>query len=175
MGCKKCNKRTCGCEDSALNTIPSCTPNPDCVQVISCAEYIESACVIFADGLNTSEGDFAEGISLRQYRQMRSIQMQACLLGTFGCYASFDVYSISATATTITIGWAAAFGTPVEYQVQYKLPLAGSFTLFSTQDAADPRTATITGLTTGTTYFIKVTTINDPCECDSAVIIVTTN
>jgi hypothetical protein len=91
------------------------------------------------------------------------------------CLSTSHIYSTSVTTTTITVTWNAVV-TASSYQVEYQVKPAypdplGSWTQLTEQTTPG---ATITGLTTGTAYLIRVNCICDTGNCYSVTIEVPT-
>lgn len=177
MSCNHTNKN-CGCEDKALRTIPTypCPPDGNCPNPQTCDEYIPVACVIF-DGQGIDELGITPGMSLLEYFQRQAIYTvdPTCVDPDSTCQSSPLLYVVNKTDTTILIAWSASAGDVVSYQVEFSEQSPVSWVLFPTQLPTQPRQLMISGLTTGTTYLIRVNSICDGGNCYSATIIVTTN
>jgi len=117
--------------------------------------------------------DVPEGASLEQAFQMMAISFvdPTCLEGP--CFASFHIYPIFVTITTITVTWAPS-SSALTYQVEYKEESSVTWIPLAAQLATAPTQAVISGLTTGTTYTIRVNSICEAGNCYSATITVTT-
>jgi len=175
MGCNQTNKG-CGCEDSALRTIPvyPCPPDGNCPNPSTCDEYIDISCVIFPYGL--SQIRVPPGMSLMEFLQRSAIQSvdPSCIDQGSACQSSTYIYPINKTTTTILLGWYPS-ATAVSYQVEYKEESSGTWILFPVQSAANPTQLMISGLITGTTYNIRVNATCGVGNCYSAIITVKTN
>jgi hypothetical protein len=174
MSCNTCGKPKCGCADAPLTTIPqfTCPPNKSCPTPPPCGEYIDSACVYYNDAgivdLNIQEGASLQSIIQRLV--LAATGNISCVTGA--CQATFNVYPVNITTTTITVGWAqsltAAPGTT--YQVQYKTIPALSWNVFPAQPYTDPTQLVITGLTTGIDYLVRVVTDCGGSSCNSVTL-----
>lgn len=83
------------------------------------------------------------------------------------CLATPHVYTTILNSTTISIAWEAVGGA-INYQVEYKLPTAITWTQLPVQTTT---TAIINTLTSETTYMIRVVTIcSESLSCTSVTI-----
>lgn len=175
MACTTCNKNKCGCKDTPLTTIPtySCPPDADCPTPSPCDEYYDTACSYYNDaGIN--DLNIEEGASLQSIIQRLVLVATGNLSAVTGaCQATFNIFPVTKTSTTITVAWAQS-STATEYQVQYKLPAAVSWTVFPTQPSTDPTQLVITGLTANTEYLVRVSCICGLSNSYSVTLIIKT-
>lgn len=173
MACSKCQNTStsnCGCKDTAYTTVKtySCPPDQQCPVPTPCSEYVDARCTYY-NGAGILELGLDEGRSLQSIIQ----QLTILTLGVTpdagdpcsGCQATWNLFPVSATSTSLTIAWEAS-PTANTYQVEYQeLPadpcVLGTWTLLPTQTTL---TATISSLTPSTTYLIRV---NTACDASS--------
>jgi hypothetical protein len=161
MSCQSCGSitKTCGCTDTPYTTpiastcVTSCPPK--------CAEYYDAACTLIKDGIvevGIQAGDSMESIVQRLVVYLTN---EACLDST-----AIPVKTNVITPLTIDLVWGAVAGA-IEYQVEYKLPSAGVWTLLPEQTSTS---VTIGGLTPATEYYIRVSTTTNASTCYSVTI-----
>lgn len=168
-----CKTKRCGCEDKGLHTPTPCIhdtfecPNPD-----PCGETFSACCIIFNRDTIVDTGIMA-GDSLCNIVQLMSLWLTnpACVNPNSLCKSVLGLSSITISPTTIKVGWSPN-GTPINYQVEYKLASAVTWTL----NPLLPNTQftdTVGGLTPNTDYHIRV---NSMCgsSCYSVTILVKT-
>lgn len=177
MGNCKDNKKGCGCDDSALTTIPvyTCPPDAQCPTPQMCDEFINAMCVTF-QGFGIPGMGVVEGMSLAEFIQRQAIALvdPTCIDGVSACQSSTLIYPVSKTDTNIVVAWMPS-STAVSYQVEYKEEASVTWLPLASQLAALPTQINIPGLLTGTTYTIRVNSTCGVGNCYSAVITVTTN
>lgn len=179
MACNTCKQPKCGCADSPLTTIPQyqCPPNADCPVPSPCGEYFDSACVYY-NSAGITDLNIEEGASLQSIIQRLVLVATgniSCVTGS--CQATFNIFPVTKTSTTITIAWApsntATVGTT--YQVSYKTIPALSWNVFPAQPYTDPTQLVITSLTADTDYLVRVLTDCGGSSCYSVTLQIKTN
>ena len=174
--CKDTNKG-CGCDDSALTTIPifSCSPDAQCPTPQLCDEFTNAMCVTFL-GAGIPQMGITIGMSLVEVYQRSAIATvdPTCIDGVSACQSSTLIYPVSKTDTSMIIAWMPSV-TAVSYQVEYKEESSAIWLLLPIQLAALPTQLQINGLLTATTYTIRVNSTCGVGNCYSAIITVKTN
>lgn len=176
--CKKCGCTTpCGCQDTALTTIPLTQDSATCPTPQVCSEFTYSGCIIY-NGPEICDINIIPGMTLNQVIQALSLFVSDPDCITTTSHSPF-VQVVTTTTTTITIGWALVAG--AEFYVVSYLDDTQSPAVWvdSSQLSATTSQYVITGLECGTIYNIKVSALFDspddpPPQCDSLIICVTT-
>ncbi len=171
--CKKSNNK-CGCKDSAYTTVKTytCPPDESCPVPAPCSEYVNTACVFYSNAGIVDLG-IAQNTSLQEILQKLAILLgpnPECADPTNDCQATFNVYPVSVTSTTVTIAWSPST-TAVDYVLEYKQSSAISYTQLSSQTTTQ---AQVIGLTANTEYYFRVYSTCETGGCYSATINLTT-
>lgn len=182
MACTKCQNTStsnCGCKDSAYTTAKtySCPPDQQCPVPNPCPEYVDTRCTYY-NGAGIWEMGIEDGRSLQSIIQQLIIRTGAdpeCADPCSTCQATWNVFPVSATSTTLTIAWEAS-ATANNYQVEYQMvpvnPCSlGTWTLLPLQTSL---TATISNLAPGASYLVRVNSVCDSGNCYSVTIKVVT-
>lgn len=161
MSCQSCGSitRTCGCTDTPYTTPIASTCSTACPP--KCAEYYDAACTLIKDGiveLGINAGDSLEAVVQRMIVYLTN---EVCLNTT-----AIPVKTNVITPLTIDLVWGAVTGA-TGYQVEYKLPSAGTWTLLPVQTTTS---VTIGSLTPATEYYIRVGTTTNVTTCYSVTI-----
>jgi hypothetical protein len=161
MSCQSCGSitKTCGCTDTPYTTPIQSTCSTACPP--KCAEFYDAACVLLKDGivdLGINAGDSLEAIVQRIVVYLTN---EPCLDTT-----AIPVKTNTITPLTIDLVWGEVTGA-TGYQVEYKLPSSGSWTLLPVQTT---NTVIISGLTPATEYYIRVNTTTNTGTCYSVTI-----
>ncbi len=170
-GCK-CSL-PCGCGDKpyVTNSTIEC-PTPE-----KCSEFIYTSCIVY-DGPSIPDVGIITGMSYNEViqRSILYVTSAPCTTQNSPTCTSPVVSVVTITATTVKVSWLALPDNTntVGFTVSYSLAGAGSYTDL-TQQGPSALSNTITGLTAGTAYDIKVTTNCASSDCDSVVITVTTS
>lgn len=170
-----CKTKRCGCEDKGWTTPTPCIhdtfecPNPD-----PCPETFSACCTIYTRD-SIVDTNINQGDNLCNVIQLLSLWVTnpLCVDPNALCKSVLGVSSMSITPTTIKVGWSPN-GTPVNYQVEYKLATATTWTLSSLLPNTT-FTDTLGGLTPNTDYHIRVNSLCTSTNCYSVTILVKTN
>jgi len=78
--------------------------------------------------------------------------------------APTDLTAGTPTSTSIMLSWEAIDYTAGNggYEIYYSTTSGGPYTLFSTTSGKDVKNMTVTGLTSGTTYYFRLRTVTEP-------------
>lgn len=162
MSCTTCGQNKCGCQDTPLTTIPQFQcPDNQCPEPSPCDEYYDVACSYYADA-GIPDFSIPIGASLQSILQRLILAATGNLNAVTGtCQASFNIFNVNKTTTSITVGWDASLTADATtlYQVEYKAVGAVTWNMFPTIAYDAQRQLTITGLITGTDYLVRVNTI----------------
>lgn len=182
MACSKCQNTStsnCGCKDSAYTTAKTytCPPDQQCPVPNPCSEYVDTRCTYY-NGAGIWEMGIEDGRSLQSIIQqliIRTGDTPECADPCSDCQATWNVFPVSATSSTINISWEPS-ATANTYQVEYQaLPInpctLGTWTLITPQTTTS---VNIGGLTSNTYYLIRVNSICDEGNCYSVTIKVKT-
>jgi hypothetical protein len=181
MACSKCNTQNtaCGCKDAPYTTMPSytCPPDEQCPVPNPCSEYVDTRCTYY-NGAGIWEMGIEDGRSLQSIIQQMVIRTGAdpeCADPCSTCQATWNVFPVSVTSTTINVAWDPS-ATANTYQVEYQiLPVdpcdLGSWTLLASQTTTS---ANIGSLTANSFYLIRVNSICTSGNCYSVTIKVKT-
>lgn len=167
---KTCKTKKCGCEDKGLHTPTPCIhdtfdcPNPD-----PCAETFSDCCVVH-NGDGIVDLGIPEGARLCDILQIITLFLTnpGCINPNSICKSVLGLHSIFITGTTVKVGWS-IIGTPISYQVEYKLASSLTWTL-NPPLGVGATTDTIGGLTVNSDYYIRVVSL---CDRESACYSVT--
>jgi hypothetical protein len=169
-----CKTKKCGCEDKGLTTPTPCIhdtfecPNPD-----PCPETFSTGCVIYTRDSIVDTG-FNQGDTMSALLQKISLWLTnpLCMDPNALCKSALNLYSIQTSPSTIKVGWSPN-GTPVNYQVEYKLATSPTWIL-NPLIANTVFTDTIGGLVADSAYHIRVNSICGASNCYSVTILVKT-
>lgn len=169
-----CQNPNCGCTDRGYTTQPPCSqgtsncPTPD-----PCPETFDTKCVRYM-GDNIVDFDIRQGedVSSIIQKMVLAITNRHCMIPGSTCLSVVNLKSTLITTTTVAITWEVT-GTPVSIHIEYKEPADMAWTLTSSL-APTATGATLSGLTTGTTYYIRVNATCSVGDCYSVTIEVTT-
>lgn len=177
MACStcKCTKKPCGCEDAPLTTGSPCAQDtPECPNPNPCAETFSSDCIIFT-GDSILDTGFNYGDNLTVLMQKLSIWLTNpnCINPAFSCKSPVNFRTTNITTTTIKLAWDAVASATL-YIVEYKLSTSNTWTLNAPLTPVANPTDTIGGLTSNTTYDIRVSATCPSGTCYSVTIQVKT-
>lgn len=165
MSCQNCGNitKTCGCSDTPYTTpipvtcVPACPPK--------CAEYYDSRCVLVQDGIDELESRPGDSVEELLQRLTLLVTNPTCV-GKATPY----VYTTTILPTSIVVNWEGV-SNALSYQVEYKVNDPG-VVVWSQLPTQTSTSATITGLTTSTSYLIRVVTVTvGPVSCTSVTIV----
>ena len=169
-----CKTKKCGCLDTGLTTPTPCIHDTvECPDPNPCSETFSDQCIIH-NGDTIVDLDLQQGDSMDTILQKLTLWLTnpGCIDPGSQCKAVLGLHSITVTPSTIKIGWTSE-GTPLSFQVEYKLASALSWTL----NPALPITSvidTIGNLTPNSDYHIRVNAVCAAGSCYSVTILVKT-
>ena len=162
----------CGCGDHVLTT-PLCSSNPQgCDVPPQCPETFSSNCVLYMGdtiaNLNIFKGD---PLTTVVQKLLMAIVNPGCAYPDSPCQGATGFGSYNISTTQFQMSWDAVPGA-TGYQLEYKLPTSTVWTL---NPVVTTLTDTIGGLTSNTTYQVRIQTICGLAACYSPVLLITTN
>ena len=170
-----CNpNRSCGCIDRGYSTQPPCAQNtPECPNPDPCPETFDSQCIAYM-GDTIVDAGINQGDRLTDIIQklVLMISNPTCFVPDSTCFSVLSFKSTLVTNNAIALSWIVV-GSPSAITVEYKEESAVAWTL--TPSLAPTATAaTLSGLTSETTYLIRVSATCNKGDCYSVTIKVTT-
>jgi hypothetical protein len=178
MSCNKCKKSRCGCKDAALTTQAGCTTNPACDNGDPCPETFSAQCVVYNGNSLPDLGIvYGDRLDVIIQRLGLFILNPGCITPGSGCQSALGVKTSTIGSTNATIKWE-AFDLATEYQVEYKLASATSWTLntpaITPTTGQEVYTDYIGGLAPNSLYYVRVKTTCPAGICYSLIISFTT-
>ena len=169
-----CQNRGCGCADRGYTTQPPCSqgtsncPTPD-----PCPETFDTKCIRYM-GDTIIDLDIAQGEDITSIIQklVLAVTNNSCGIPGGTCTSVVNFKSTLITTTTIALTWEVE-GSPTALHIEYKEPSAMVWTLTAPM-LPTATGATLSGLTSETTYYIRVNAACNTGDCYSVTIQVTT-
>ena len=175
----KCEPKYCGCADKAIPTGPFCgslsCPDPE-----PCAETFSAHCIVYTGNsipeLGIMKGDRVDDIIQRLVTYLLNPDCVAPFSDFNNqvantCLAVVDLHVQSISTTQAVLGWTSpAYAT--SYDVSYGVvPDVGDPIVWITTSTPVINSFTISGLTSNTSYYFKISSYCDAGgPCDSIVI-----
>lgn len=157
MSCNKCkSKGKCGCADKALTTNSPCAQDtPSCPTGDPCPETFSAACVAYM-GNDLPELDIVQGdrLDIILQKLLLTLTNPGCAYPGNSCLSVIGLATTSITSTTAKLKWLAS-STAISYSVEYREITSGTWLI---NPSTTGLTDTISGLTPGTEYYVRVNT-----------------
>ncbi len=157
--------QACGCADNVITTPLVCSQSlPACPNPEECSETFSLWCSIY-NGDTIANLNIQKGMKMSDILQMLVLLTTGagCVYPTSPCLSALGFHSTAIASTTATFAWNAVIGA-ASYQVQYRLPSVGTWTV---NPVTTNLTDSIGPLLPSTKYVVRVITNctgADPCN-----------